>query len=139
MRFAIAVFVSTLVLAGTEPQSKKKEDPPPQPIKRLEIPKGAVEREPNRFYYTDPDGKKWIYTRTPFGNVRQEDKPADPNEPKPDDPLANVKVIEEGDIVKFERPGPFGVYKWQKKKSELDEQEKDALRKAQEKAAKQDK
>ena len=38
------------------------------------------------------------------------------------------KATEDGDTVRFERPGPFGVYKWQKKKSDLDETEKAALR-----------
>ena len=138
MKLAFAVFVSTLALTAGEPQAKK-ETTEAKPIKRYEIPAGAVEREKGRFYYTDPDGKKWIYSRTPFGIARAEDKPADPNEPKPIDSMANVKVIEEGDIVKFERPGPFGIYKWQKKKQDLDEKEKAALQKAQNSSAKQDK
>src|SRR5262245_49164907 len=138
MRFAIAVFVSTLVLAATEPQAKKQ-PAPAKVIKPLEIPAGAVEREPGRFYYTDAAGKKWIYSKTPFGVARAEDKPVDPDAPKAIDPMDNVKVTEDGDTVKFERPGPFGVYKWQKKKADLDEKEKIALQKAQENAAKQDK
>jgi hypothetical protein len=126
------------MLAATEPQ-EKKQPAPAKVIKPLEIPAGAVEREPGRFYYTDPAGKKWIYSKTPFGIARAEDKPADPEAPKPADPMDYVKVTEEGDTVKFERPGPFGVYKWQKKKADLDEKEKIALQKAQENAAKQDK
>ena len=44
---------------------------------------------------------------------------------------AGIKATEDGDTVRFERLGPFGVWKWEKKKSELDETEKAALRNAQ--------
>jgi hypothetical protein len=44
---------------------------------------------------------------------------------------AGIKATEVGDIVRFERLGPFGVWKWEKKKSELDDTEKAALRNAQ--------
>src|SRR5947209_16937394 len=109
MRLVLAVFSSVLLLSAADPQTKKQA--PAQAIKRLEIPAGAVEKEPGRFYYTDAQGKKWIYSTTPFGVARLEDKPADPAAPKPVDPLANAKATVEGDTVKFERPGPFGVYK----------------------------
>ena len=44
---------------------------------------------------------------------------------------AGIKATEDGDIVHFERQGPFGVWKWEKKKSELDETEKAALQNSQ--------
>jgi len=44
---------------------------------------------------------------------------------------AGIKATEDGDIVRFERLGPFGVWKWEKKKSDLDDTEKAALRNAQ--------
>jgi hypothetical protein len=37
-----------------------------------------------------------------------------------------VKVTEEGDSLRFERPSPFGVRKWTRKKTELTEMEKAA-------------
>jgi hypothetical protein len=40
--------------------------------------------------------------------------------------MDGVKVTEDGDSVKFERPGPFGIYKWEKKKTDLDAGEKAA-------------
>lgn len=112
------------------------------PAKRMEIPAGAVERD-GRFYYTDPQGKKWIYVRTPFGASRMEDKPEAYRAPvKAEDPFANVKITESGDTVTFERPGAFGVSKWQRKKSELTDEEKAALARSHEPAksgeAKQD-
>src|SRR5437016_4852833 len=112
MRFLITAFISTMLLAAaSEPQAKKQppgsgaQPAPAKAAKPIEIPPGAVEREPGRFYYTDQQGKKWTYSKTPFGIARWEDKPVDPDAPKALDPMANVKVIEEGDVVKFERPG----------------------------------
>ena len=43
--------------------------------------------------------------------------------------LMEISAIAD-DIVKFERQGPFGVWKWEKKKSELDATETAALQKA---------
>jgi len=142
MRLLFALSVFAILLAATEPQAKKTATPAPapapaKPVKPVEIPPEAVEREPGRFYYTDAQGKKWIYSKTPFGIARMEDKPVDADAPKPLDPLANVKITEEGDTVKFERPSPFGVYKWQKKLTDLDEQEKAALTRSRESSPKQ--
>ena len=52
-------------------------------------------------------------TTTPFG----ESKPSPASAPQ-------TKVTEMGDSVRFERPSPFGVYRWTKKKTELTEDEK---------------
>ena len=35
-------------------------------------------------------------------------------------------ATEDGGIIRFERPGPFGTYRWQKKKTELDDDERAA-------------
>ena len=132
MRLMIALVASaTLMLAASDPQSEKKKTtapPPAKQIKPLEIPKDAVETEPGTYRYTDSDGKKWIYRKTPWGVARLEDKPADKaaDQPVPD-PAAAIKVTEQGDTIQFERPGPFGTYKWQKKISELDATERAAL------------
>jgi hypothetical protein len=86
-----------------------------------------VQFEPGSYHYTDAKGKKWILRPTPFGIAKFEDKGA--STPKKDDQdhsMDNVKVIEDGDSLKFERPGPFGTYKWEKKKADLDAGEKAA-------------
>lgn len=129
MKILFAIFASALVLSASDPQADKKTTAPPKVIKPLEIPKDAVETEPGTFRYTDSEGKKWIYRKTPFGVARLEDKPADPSV-KPVDPAEGVKAVEEGDTVHFERPGPFGTYKWDKKKSDLDDVERVALERA---------
>jgi hypothetical protein len=142
MKLMFAVFASAMMLAATDPQAEKKTTAPTaaKQIKPLEIPKGAVETEPGTFRYTDSDGKKWIYRKTPFGVARLEDKPTDDAAAQSKvEPSAGIKVTEEGDVVHFERPGPFGVYRWQKKVSDLDETERAALDRARATAkAKQD-
>jgi hypothetical protein len=144
MKLILAIFASTLVFAASDPQPAKKNTAPAppvaKPIKPLEIPKGAVETDPGTFRYTDSDGKKWIYRKTPFGVSRLEDKPTDDAAAvKQADATEGIKAVEDGDSVRFERPGPFGAYKWTKKKSELDESERAALERSRTAAkAKQD-
>jgi len=93
-----------------------------EPLKLPRIPAGAVETEPGFFRYTDPAGKKWVYRQTPFGVTHWEDKPGDA--PKSTWFEDNTKSFEEGDAIRFEHTTPFGVSKWVKKKSELDDQER---------------
>src|SRR5215470_7531709 len=105
MKLILAILASTLMLAASDPQSPKKTTAPApaKQIKPLEIPKGAVETEPGTFRYTDSDGKKWIYRKTPFGVARLEDKPEEAVAAKQEataDASAGIKVIEESDIVK---------------------------------------
>jgi len=73
---------------------------------------------------TDAQGKKWMYRQTPFGVARWADVPAASPASTPN-PAAGVKAAEAGGgVILFERQGPFGVYKWQKNKSELTEAER---------------
>ncbi len=83
------------------------------------------------FHYTDPQGKKWIYRKTPFGVARLEDSPERAAAKAAAVNGAGIKATEDGDTVHFERQGPFGLWKWDKKKSELDETEKAALQNSQ--------
>ena len=87
----------------------------------LTIPKDAVQRPDGTYGYTDKKGKKWIYTNTPFGVSRFEDTGATTPAAGPD--LA-TKAIDKGEVVRFERPSPFGTMSWEKKKSELNDGER---------------
>ncbi len=132
MKLIFFVFASALLAVAADPQPAKKSTapaaPPAKQTKPLEIPKGAVETEPGTFRYTDTDGKKWMYRKTPFGVARLEDKGTErAAEQTATDPANGIKATEDGDTVRFERPGPFGVYRWQKKKADLDEGERAAL------------
>jgi hypothetical protein len=124
-----------------KPAAAQPAKPPAKPaapvrqIQTVEIPKGAVEYEPGSFRFTDAQGKKWIFRKTPFGVARMEDRPA---AAAPDPSADLTKATEVGDSIRFERPGPFGTYRWERKKSELTETEKAAWERQRLQAAKQD-
>jgi hypothetical protein len=102
----------------------KKAAPALKTIQPLTIPKDAKPGENGTFKYTGKDGKKWIYSTTPFGVSRVEDMG-----PAPESyavPVAS-KAIDLGDTVRFEQPGPFGIIRWEKKKSELTGEERQVL------------
>ena len=115
------------------------------------VPEGATEIKPGTYRFVDKDKKVWIYRKTPFGlqkseetpaaegdRTRKPDAPAAPSQqPDPDRtttpfgeskaPAAGLpatKVTEVGDSLRFERPSPFGVYRWTRKKTELTADEK---------------
>jgi hypothetical protein len=119
--------------AADRPEPKSQPKRAESVAKPLEIPAGAVETEAGTFRHTDPQGKKWVYRKTPFGVVRLEDRGA--AAPAVSDSGAaarqvRVKATELGESVHFERPGPFGVYKWDRKKSELSDDERGWLEKS---------
>jgi hypothetical protein len=94
------------------------------------VPKSAVQTAPGVYSYQDAQGKKWIYRTTPFGVVRLEDRPAEQQPPTAKPEAEYIKAFDAGDFVRFERPGPFGIYKWQTKKSELSDTERAAWEKS---------
>ncbi len=94
----------------------------PAPAAAIVVPKDAVKNANGTWSYTDKQGKKWVYVTTPFGILRTE---VTDSESRPDAPLsAATKVIDKGDTVRFEQPGPFGPIAWEKKKSDLTDQER---------------
>ena len=143
MKFLFVVFVTALALSAREPQ----DNPPVKKPAAKAAPKAAAKAAPKvtdasrpmsipaqavlaadgDYHYTDPQGKKWIYRKTPFGMMRMEDTPQPATTKADASAAAFIKATEDGDTVRFERKGPFGLWKWEKKKSELDEGEKAAL------------
>jgi hypothetical protein len=125
MKFVLVAILAMAPLAAaeatTKPAAPAKQAAAPKPI---EIPKGAVEVSPGTYTFTDAAGKKWLYRKTPFGVARLEDKGEQKAAAEVAAPKAKVTAVEEGDVVHFERPGPFGMYRWDRKKSELSEDEK---------------
>jgi hypothetical protein len=81
---------------------------------------------------TGPDGKTYSVRQTPFGPVKVEEKPEDP---KTDEPPANMRAFEDGDNIRFERPTPFGVARWVRKKNELNDTERAVWEREQRKRA----
>lgn len=127
----VAILAIGIGLAEDQPAKKKKSVPKPAAAAaELKLPAGATMTEPGTYTYTDPQGKKWIYRKTPFGLSKAEDKPAPAAETNAAAEAAYT-ATEDGDGVRFERPGPFGVYKWRKKKSDLTDDEKAAWERSQ--------
>jgi hypothetical protein len=138
MKLFFVVFVSALALSAADPQAKKDTAKEPasatskatDATKPSGIPADAVKDADGDYHSTDAQGKKWIYRKTPFGVSRMEDT-GERQTAKAAPNGAGIKATEDGDKVRFERQGPFGVWKWEKKKSELDENEKAALQNSQ--------
>ena len=120
LKICILAALAVLVVNGEDrqaakkaPATKKSTAAAAQP--EITLPAGAVQVEPGAYTFTDAKGKKWIYRQTPFGLSRAEDKPAAEAAPAPKATV--ITATEAGDVIKFERPGPFGPYRWEKKKN----------------------
>jgi hypothetical protein len=117
-----ALFVAAVYAQAAEDTKSEKTTTSPQAIT---IPKDAVKSADGTYSYTDKQGKKWIYRNSPFGVV----KTVAP-EPGPDarenskQAAATTRVVDKGDTVQFERSTPFGLTKWEKKKSDLTDEER---------------
>src|ERR1700720_2999796 len=75
--FAIALGVF-IALAEDQPAPKKESTKKsPAPPAELTLPAGAKQVEIGTYTFTDAQGKKWIYRKTPFGLARMEDRPVE--------------------------------------------------------------
>ena len=133
----VAAESSTKKSAPAKPAAKEKATAKAAPA-AISIPAGAREVEPGTFLHVDAKGKRWMYRRTPFGVSRWEDK-QDGTERSAGDTGKNqleaTTAVEDGDLVRFSRPGPFGTYKWSKKKDQLDADERSVWNRERERAA----
>ena len=73
---------------------------------------------------TEADGKTYEIRETPFGPMKFPVKTEDSASETSAD--AFLKIVEEGDSLRFRRQSPFGVTEWVRKKSELNDTEKQA-------------
>lgn len=92
--------------------------------KALTIPADAKLTPDGTYAWTDKQGKKWIYSKTPFGVMRSAAQ--DGADAASD--LAGVKAVEAGDTVRFTKPSPFGPIQWEKKKTDLTDEERAVLK-----------
>jgi len=117
--FVIVISLSAALAAGA---GGRKAAPKPSPASRGGVPASAVMTAPDTYRYVDPDGKAWLYRKSPFGWMKVEEKAA-----RPDPAVAAMvadRVVEEGDTLRFEKKTPFGTQRWSRRKSELTEAEK---------------
>jgi len=98
----------------------------------LTLPTEATRTGPGAWQYTDAEGKVWNYTKTPFGLTRYEAKATDEGETgdRENQAAPLIKAHDEGDQVRFERQVPFGVFRWTRKKSEHNDEERKAWERA---------
>jgi hypothetical protein len=127
MKTTLAIFLALVpMMAADKPAATRAASKPAAAV--LQIPAGAVEAQAGTFRYTDADGKKWIYRKTPFGVARMADQgqpTAAAAENRPAAAQKETVVATESDgAVHFERRGPFGIYKWDRKTSELTTEER---------------
>jgi hypothetical protein len=131
-----ALFAAAVCAQATQKKSDKTATtaPAPAPAAASPVPKDAVKNADGTWSYTDKQGKKWVYVTTPFGVMRTDvTETASQAAPAPQ---AGAKIIDKGDSVRFEMPGPFGVTAWEKKKSELNDQERQMIEAQQTQTAK---
>ncbi len=121
----------TLCLSADEKsQPRKKASAKAAPAAKaapgpLKLPAEAVLTAPETWRYKDKQGKDWTYRLTPFGLTRFEEKLAPAAKDAREAPAdsANASAVEDGDTIRFERPSPFGLYRWERKKTDLNEWE----------------
>lgn len=96
----------------------------PSTIQPNVIPKDAVANPDGTYSYTDKAGKKWLYGQTPFGISKVEDMRGATGGSSTTVRDQFIKTTDNGDTVTFERQSPFGPVKSEKKKSELNDEER---------------
>jgi hypothetical protein len=128
MKLTITVFVLMAAATCAPAATKKKTDTTktsaPQAVT---IPKDAVPNaDGTTFIWTDKQGKKWTYAKTPFGIMKSaySDTAA---AAAPAGASGSTKAIDKGDTVRFENQGPFGTMAYEKKKADLTDEERRTL------------
>lgn len=128
MRLAAAVLIAMMPLVAQATTKTQKSAPAKQTAKapvapaKVGPPAGAEKLEEGKYRWKDTAGKTWIYKQTPFGWSRYEEAPAE-QAAVTEDPGFSV-LSENDDAVKFVKTTPFGKSSWERKKSELNAEEK---------------
>jgi hypothetical protein len=128
--FAVLLFTAALVAAqapgGTGATGRKatnKTAVKTTTAQPLTIPADAMANPNGSYSWTDKQGKRWIFVKTPFGVMKQEAVPP----PSDSNALTGMKAYADGDKVRFERATPFGPMKWEKNKADLTDEERALL------------
>ena len=96
-------------------------------VPEQKIPNGAEKLSDTEWRYVDADNKAWIYRRTPFGIAKiSEEKAQEVSDAPRHAAGAPLQIRDLGESIEFSRKTPFGLSKWEKKKTELTEQEQAA-------------
>ena len=105
----------------------------PEPKPPAGVPANAKKINDDTWRIVDEKGKVWHYKSSPFGWMKAPALSVAEQQKRDGvgDPVEGMTVKEDGDMLKFSRPGPFGAYNWTKKKSNLDEAEQAVWTRAQ--------
>jgi len=108
----------------------------PDPKPPAGVPANAKKINDDTWRIVDEKGKAWHYQSTPFGWMKAAALSTSEQQKRDGvgDPVEGMTVREEGEMLRFSRPGPFGAYNWTKKKTALDEVEKAVWSRAQKSA-----
>lgn len=112
MKAAIVLCFSIALAMAADP--KPPAAAPKAVVKPTSIPAAAVETGPGMYRFTDAAGVHWLLRKTPFGVAAVEEKSAD-----------LVKATDAGDSVRFDQASPFGSHSWTRRKTELNESERE--------------
>lgn len=102
------------VMRSEEPAKKAEARPKDVPADAVNVREGVWRR-------VDEKKVAWLYQVTPAGVMKAKETAVD--ETADEAVLALITVKEEGDVLRFSRPGPFGTYSWTKKKDALNRDE----------------
>src|SRR5438445_10964194 len=118
--FLLTLFISAN-LDGADSKTAKASKPAPskaaeRKAPEITLPAEAVEIAPYTYRYTDNQGKKWIYRKTPFGVVRSEDRPVSAQDvQKAQDQTTRLvertNEVDDGDTVLFATDLKFSTTK----------------------------
>ncbi len=120
MQRIILLLLLPLVVFGQSSSKSADKPAPPRKAAGLTVPPEAVPIGPGAWRYVDKNGKAWIYKATLMAIVRMPESDSDSKYP-------GLKVTEKGDTIRFERPAQTGTVVWERKRSELNEEEKAML------------
>jgi len=93
------------------------------------LPVEALPLSEGMWRWMDGEQKVWLFQETPTGLMKTPapkgmEMPAAKAADVARDPVLHlITVKEDGDTLRFSRPGPFGTYSWVRKKTELDADE----------------
>jgi hypothetical protein len=106
---------------------------PAGPVSKIPYsPPAEAERLADGGYrWTDPGGVVWIYRQNAFGWGRAKESEIVPAGRAAVSPSLAVTAVE-GDKVRFKQDGPFGLQTWTRTKSDLNADEREALRRHEE-------
>src|SRR4030081_470370 len=102
LKICLAMILGVFIALADDPAPKKvKAKKSLAPPAELTLPPGAKQVDPATYTFTDAQGKKWIYRKTPFGLARIEDKPVEASA-TPAPAGAEITAKEDGDTIRFE-------------------------------------